>query len=107
MGSVDWDHYISSLGSEPVTNEHIYQISPEVGRNWKDLLRRLSMKEKVIENVCEDYKQCIEKCIQGLLKWKELDPESATIKNLAIALHRVSCFDALQSLQTQQEAKNQ
>jgi len=58
------------------------------------------MRKKVIENLSEDYKneKSAEKCIQGLLKWKELHPESATIKNLAIALNHVGCFDALQSL---------
>ena len=108
-GSVDWDHYVSSLGSEPVTDDHIYEISPEVGRNWKDLLRRLSMKAKVIENLSVDHKheEITEQCIQGLLKWRELDPQLATFKNLANALHYVGCFDALQTLQKQQRAKYQ
>ena len=99
-GSVDWDHYASSLGSEPVTEQLIYQISPDVGRDWKDLLRSLSMKAKVIENLSEDHKheKIAEKCILGLLQWKELDPQLATIKNLATALRHVGCYDALQTL---------
>jgi len=107
--SIDWDHYVSQLGSEPVTEEQIYQISPDVGRDWKDLLRRMSMKEKAIENLKEDFKndKITEQCIQGLLKWKELDPKLGTVKNLAIALHDVGCLDALQTLRKQQEAKHQ
>ncbi|XP_020623044.1 uncharacterized protein LOC110060594 isoform X1 [Orbicella faveolata] len=107
--SVDWDNYVSSLGREPVTDELIYQISPDVGRDWKNLLRIMSLKEKVIENLSEDHKydKITEQCIQGLLKWKELDPQLATIKNLAIALHHTNCFDALQTLQKQQRAKHQ
>jgi len=99
-GSVDWDHYASSLGSEPVTEQLIYQISPDVGRDWKDLLRSLSMKAKVIENLSEDHKheKIAEKCILGLLQWKELDPQLATMKNLATALRHVGCYDALQTL---------
>jgi len=67
------------------------------------------MKEKVIENLREDYKhdKSTEKCIQGLLQWRELDPQLATFKNLANALHYVGCFDALQTLQKQQRAKYQ
>jgi len=89
------------LGSEPVTEEHIHQISPDVGRDWKDVLRSLSMKEKLIENLSADYKyeKITEQCIQGLLKWKELESELATIKILAVALLRARCFDALQTLQ--------
>jgi len=100
QGSIDWDNYVSSLGNGPVTEKHIYEISHDVGCDWKDLLRSLSMKEKVIENLSEDYKheKITELCIQGLLKWKQLDPESATIKNLAIALVHARCFDALQTL---------
>jgi len=99
--SQDWDLYVSTLGSEPVTEEHIYQISPDVGRDWKNVLRRLSMKKKAIENLSADYKyeKSTEQCVQGLLKWKELEPESATTKILAGALLRVRCFDALQTLQ--------
>ena len=57
------------------------------------------MREKVIENLSEDYKhdKITEQCIQGLLKWKEL-AQLATIKILAIALRRVGCFEALQTL---------
>ena len=108
-GSADWDHYISSLGSDPVTQYHIYEISPDVGRDWKDLLRSLSMKEKVIENLSEDYKhdKISEQCIQGLIQWKELDPQLATIKTLAIALHHVGCFDALQTLRKLQCMEHQ
>lgn len=94
------------MGSEPVTEEHIYQISPDVGRDWKDVLRNLSMKEKAIENLSEDYKhdKITEQCIQGLLKWKELDPQLATIKKLAITLRHVGCFDALQTLRNYKES---
>ena len=100
-GSVDWDHYISSLGTEQVTEDHIYQISPDVGRNWKDLLRNLSMKEKAIENLSVDFTHAkiTEQCIQGLIKWKELNPQSATIRTLALALRDAGCFDALKTLQ--------
>jgi len=99
-GSVNWDNYVSSLLSEPVTDKHIYEISTNVGRDWKDLLRSLSMKEKVIETLSEDYKhdKSTEKCIQGLLKWKQLDPQSATIKTLATALRQVGCLEALKTL---------
>jgi len=92
------------LRTEPVKDDLIYQISPDVGRFWKNLLRRLSIKKKVIENLSEDHKndKSTEKCIQGLLKWKELDPESATIKNLAIALRQVGCYHAFRSLKKQQ-----
>jgi len=94
------------LGNEPVTDEHIYEISPNVGRHWKDLLRSLFKKEKVIENLSEDFKyeNITEKCIQGLLKWKELDPQSATIKTLATALRQVGCFDALEKLRNYDES---
>ena len=96
-----WDHYVSTLGSEPVTEEHIYQISPDVGRDWKNVLRSLSMKAKAIENLSEDHKheEITEQCIRGLLKWKELKSELATIKILAGALLHARCFDALQTLQ--------
>ena len=89
------------MGSELVTEEHIYLISPDVGRDWKDLLRGLSIKEKAIENLSLDLKHetINEQCIQGLIKWKERDPQLATIKTLAIALRNVGCFDALLTLQ--------
>ena len=108
-GSEHWDHYLSSLGSELVTEEHIYLISPDVGRNWKDLLRGLSIKEKAIENLSLDLKHetINEQCIQGLIKWKERDPQLATIKTLAIALRNVGCFDALRTLQKLQWIKHQ
>jgi len=98
---VHWDAYIPSLGTESVTEEHIYQISPDVGRSWKDLLRSLSVKEKTIENLSVDFTHAkiTEQCILGLIKWKELSPHSATIKTLALALRDVGCFDALRTLQ--------
>ena len=79
----------------------IYQISPEIGRNWKDLLRSLSIKEKTIENLSVDLMRetVTEQCIQGLIKWKDRNPQLATIKTLAIALRNVGCFDALRTLQ--------
>ena len=100
-GSENWDDYLSSLRSEPVTEGRIYQISSDVGRKWKDLLRSLSIKEKTIENLSVDFKHetITEQCIQGLIKWKDLDPQLATIKTLAIALRNVGCFDALRTLQ--------
>ena len=98
------DDYLSLLGSEPVTEEHIYEISPDVGRDWKDLLRSLSIKEKTIENLSVDFKHetITEQCIQVLIKWKERDPQLARIKTLAIiiiALRKVGCFEALRALQ--------
>ena len=100
-GFVDLDQYLSSLGNEPVTEDHIYRISPEIGRNWKGLLRSLSIKEKAIENLSVDLMRetITEQCIQGLIKWKDRNPQVATIKTLAIALRNVGCFDALRSLQ--------
>ena len=102
-GSVHWDRYLSSLGSKPVTEAHIYQISPDVGRNWKDLLRNLSIKEKTIENLSVDFmhEKITEQCIQGLIEWKHRDSQLATIKTLATALRNVGCFDALRTLQKQ------
>ena len=103
------DDYLSLSGSEPVTEEHIYEISPDVGRNWKDLLRNLSIKEKTIENLSVDFMhdKITEQCIQGLMKWKERDPQLATIKTLAIALRNVDCFDALLTLQKLQWINHQ
>ena len=108
-GSVHWDHYLSSLGSEPVTEEQIYEISPDVGRNWKDLLRNLSIKEKTIENLSVDFmhEKITEQCIQGLIKWKHRDPQLATVKTLATALRNVGCFDALRTFQKQRWIKYQ
>ena len=102
-GSVHLDHYLSSLGSEPVTEEHIYQISPDVGRNWKDLLRNLAIKEKTIENLSVDFmhEKITEQCIQGLIKWKHRDPQQVSIKTLGTALRNVGCFDALQTFREQ------
>ena len=62
------------------------------------------MKEKVIENLSEDYKRdkITEQCFQGLIQWKRLDPQLATIKVLATALRQVGCFDALQTLRNLQ-----
>lgn len=64
------------------------------------------MKEKVIENLSEDYKydKIAEKCFQGLLKWKQSGPELATVKKLAIALRQLRCFDALQKLRNCDES---
>lgn len=86
---------------KPVTEKLLYDISPFVGVKWKSVLRKLSIKEAIIRNLEEDYKNdsVNEKCYQGLLKWKDGQGcQGATITTLCDALVVVGCSEALTTL---------
>ena len=88
---------------EPLTQDHCHCLSPQVGTNWKDVLRKLSVDEIIIQNLDEDYKNCkvAEKCYQGLLEWRKIvGPKNATTKKLCDALRLVGCSEALKTLST-------
>lgn len=101
---VQCDDVFTSLGLsnvKPVTESLLCGISLHVGVKWKPVLRKLSIKEAIIRNLEEDYKNSsvTEKCYQGLLAWKEgQGPEGATIKTLCDALVFVGCCEALNAL---------
>ncbi|XP_020610357.1 netrin receptor UNC5A-like isoform X2 [Orbicella faveolata] len=98
------DHFFTSLGlsdGKPVTENLLWDISPYVGVKWKLVLRKLSIKEAIIRNLYEDYKNASvdEKCYQGLLVWKDgQGPEGATIKTLCDALRLAGCSEAMKAL---------
>ena len=88
---------------EPVTQDHCCGISSQVGTNWKNVLRKLSLDEIIIQNLEEDHKndKVVEKCYQGLLEWrKRVGPRNATTKKLCEALRLVGCSEALKTLST-------
>lgn len=102
---VQFNQVFASLGlsnDKPVTENFLYGISPFVGVKWKPVLRKLSIKEAIIRNLEENYKNALvdEKCYQGLLAWKDgQGPKGATIKTLCDALRVVGCSEALIALQ--------
>lgn len=91
-----------SLGSdeEPVTDEQLYCIREEIGMKWKDVLRKLGLKEPMIENICVNHKEygVEEMCYQGLLEWKKRFSEEATTKKLCEVLDELRCSEALKML---------
>lgn len=108
-GCAQCDHFqFTSLGlgnGKPVTENLLYGISPYVGVMWKPLLRNLSIKEAIIRNLEEDYRNASvdEKCYQGLLAWKNgQGPQGATIKTLWDALVVVpACSEAINALRSE------
>ena len=90
---------ISSLGSDrqPATEDHFHCIREEIGAKWKDVLRKLGLKEPEIENICMNHKEygVEESFFQGLLKWKKRFGEEATTKKLCDVLREARCTEAL------------
>ena len=92
---------ISSLGSDrqPATEDHFHCIREEIGAKWKDVLRKLELKESEIENICVDHMRepygVKEAFYQGLLKWKNRFGEEATTKKLCDVLLEARCTEAL------------
>ena len=98
----------SSLGSdnEPVTERHCRCIYQQVGGNWRDVLRNLSIAEVTIERLHEDYRGNVaEKFYQGLLAWSR-GTQRATTKKLCKALHLAGCSEALEKLSKEGMSNN-
>lgn len=67
------------------------------------------MPEIIINNLEEDnrHREVAEKCLQGLLKWKEtFGPQGATIKTLCQALRKVGCSEAREALLSMSHQSN-
>ncbi|XP_027046981.1 uncharacterized protein LOC113674694 [Pocillopora damicornis] len=90
---------ISSLGSDrqPVTEDHFHCIREEIGAKWKNVLRKLGLREPEIENICVNHKEygVEESFFQGLLKWKKRFGEEATTEKLCDVLREARCTEAL------------
>ena len=93
---------ISSLGSDrqPVTEDHFHCIREEIGAKWKNVLRKLGLREPEIENICVNHKEygVEESFFQGLLKWKKRFGEEATTEKLCDVLREARCTEALKKL---------
>ena len=85
---------------EMVTEDHCLRICNDIGAQWKPVLRHLSLKEKALENLDEDYKNCkvSEKCYQGLLEWVRNGSQKPTTRTLCKALRLAGCSEALETL---------
>ena len=96
--------HISSLGSDsqPATEDHFHCIREEIGAKWKDVLRKLGLKESEIENICVNHMRepygVEESFYQGLLRWKRRFGEEATTKKLCDVLREARCTEALKKL---------
>ncbi|XP_048577273.1 FAS-associated death domain protein-like [Nematostella vectensis] len=92
-----------------VTQEIITSIAEEISIDWKDVGRRLKLKESILDNIEDEYRKTKEKSTQMLNKWKQLNAASATIQVLMVALKQAGRRDIAETLEemTQVHASEQ
>ncbi|XP_048577716.1 FAS-associated death domain protein-like isoform X2 [Nematostella vectensis] len=92
-----------------VTQEIITSIAEEISIDWKDVGRRLKLKESILDNIEDENRKTKEKSTQMLNKWKQLNAASATIQVLMVALKQAGRRDIAETLEemTQVHASEQ
>ena len=62
-------------------------------RYWKQLARKLTIDDHLLNSIEADYREDSECCHQALLKWKVREPLAATVRKLLAALSDLGLGD--------------
>ena len=68
-------------------------LSKSLGRDWKNLVRELSVSESTIEDMINEYRSVREQILQCLLSWQLEEQEGATKERLITALKGIERND--------------
>ena len=83
---------------EPVTQRHILLICDEVGTAWRDLGAELRLGSPVVRNLTFDCNSNRDRAWEVIDKWRQSNPNEATVGNLADALVKIGMGKAAQKL---------
>ena len=73
-------------------------LSEDLGRDWKQLGRKLGMSNNIIDNIDDENRRVKDKPIQLLLRWKRQSGNDATGEVLANALIAIGRRDVAETL---------
>ena len=92
--------FADTLGSlqEPVTQRHILLICDEVGTAWRDLGAELRLGSPVVRNLSFDCNSNRDRAWEVIDKWRQSNPNEATVGNLVDALVKIGMGKAAQKL---------
>ena len=82
----------------PVTQRHISLICDEVGAAWRDLGAELRLGSPVVRNLTFDFNSNRDRAWQVIDKWRQSNPNEATVGNLVDALVKIGMGKAAQKL---------
>ena len=96
----DTYYFADTLGSlqEPVTQRHILLICDEVGTAWRDLGAELRLGSPVVRNLTFDCNSNRDRAWEVIDKWRQSNPNEATVGNLVDALVKIGMGKAAQKL---------
>ena len=92
--------FADTLGNlqEPVTQRHILLICDEVGTAWRDLGAKLRLGSPVVRNLTFDCNSNRDRAWEVVDKWRQSNPNEATVGNLVDALVKIGMGKAAQKL---------
>ena len=95
--------YANLVPDGPVANDilkdaHLNEIAEDLGRDWKQLGRKLEIPSSVLGNIDEDNRGVREKSIHMMLRWKKRNGNDATGQALADALIKIGRKDVAETL---------
>ena len=92
--------FADTLGSlqGPVTQRHILLICDEVGAAWRDLGAELRLGSPVVRNLSFDCNSNRDRAWEVVDKWRQSNPNEATVGNLVDALVKIGMGKAAQKL---------
>ncbi|CAB4042272.1 IMD, partial, partial [Paramuricea clavata] len=82
-----------AIGEECVEECCLHLIAESLGKHWKDLGRKLHLKDAEIQNISADSSQQKEHGYQVLLKWKKRRGTTALVGELTDALKHLQLSD--------------
>ena len=74
-------------------------LSKNLGRDWKNLVRELSVNESIIEDMINEHRSVREQILQCLIFWQLEEQENATKERLITALKGIERNDLVVSLE--------
>ena len=95
--------FIFLVPDGPVRNNilkdaRLNDISEDLGRDWKQLGRKLGISNTIIDNIDDENRRVKDKSIQLLLRWKRQSGNDATGEVLANALIAIGRRDVAETL---------
>ena len=82
----------------PVTENLVWSICSEVGREWRRLGAALRLESAFLDNIDIDFKESPEKARKVLQKWRQKKGKEATMGILTNALEKIGRRDVFDKL---------
>ncbi|XP_026474758.1 uncharacterized protein LOC113378126 [Ctenocephalides felis] len=100
--SIQEDETVKALMSsdEKCTRVHMEIIKKHIGKNWRNVFRKLDYSNGEIEQLYIDYiNEGISEVIhQGLVDWTQNNPDEATLGKICTVLWEENCCDVIERL---------